>query len=225
MKQMIFFITGTDTSVGKTALTALLARYLRKRGVNAAALKPICTGSRGDARALYAAMNGTLTLDEINPWYFRAPVAPLLAARRENKRVKLSQVLAHVRAMQKRFDALLIEGAGGLLSPLGENFNSRNLITALRATPVAVCPNRLGAVNQVLLALEALPKNLRVKTRVVLMLPLKPDVSASTNGKLLAEFSNAKIVSLPWLGGNFTAARVLKNLRVRRTLEVLASAF
>src|SRR5271155_3866852 len=198
MKQMIFFITGTDTGVGKTVLTVLLARFLRKRGVNAAALKPICSGSRGDARALYAAMSGTLTLDEINPWYFRAPVAPLLAARRKDKRVKLSQVLAHVRAMQKRFDALLIEGAGGLLSPLGENFNSRNLITALRATPVAVCPNRLGAVNQVLLALEALPKNLRVKTRVVLMLPLKPDVSAGTNGKLLAEFSNAKIVSLPW---------------------------
>ena len=63
--------------------------------------------------------------------------------------------------MQKRFDVLLIEGAGGLLSPLGENFNSRDLIVALRATPIVVAQNRLGAVNQVLLTLEALPKNLR----------------------------------------------------------------
>ena len=223
--KQIYFITGTDTGVGKTVLTVLFAQFLRGQNVNAIALKPICSGGRDDARKISDALDDLLSLDEINPWYFRAPVAPLLAARRENKRVKLSQVLAHIRAMQKRFDALLIEGAGGLLSPLGENFNSRNLITALRATPVAVCPNRLGAVNQVLLALEALPKNLRVKTRVVLMLPLKPDVSAGTNGKLLAEFSNAKIVSLPWLGGNFAAARVFKNLRVRRTLEVLTSAF
>jgi dethiobiotin synthetase len=226
MKRMTFFITGTDSGVGKTVLTALLVRFLRKRGVNAAALKPICSGDRGDARALHAAMSGTLTPDEINPWYFRAPVAPLLAARRENKRVKLSQVLAHVRAIQKRFDALLIEGAGGLLSPLGENFNSRNLITALRATPLAVCPNRLGAVNQVLLVLEALPENLRVKTCVVLMSPLKPDVSASTNRKLLAEFVGAeRIFQLPWLVGNFAAAPVFKNLHVQRTLEMLVSAF
>src|ERR1019366_7754762 len=114
----VYFITGTDTGVGKTVLTAMLTRFLRERGVNAAALKPICSGGRDDARELRAAMDGALSLDEINPWHFRAPIAPLLAARREQKRVKLSQVLAHVRAMQKRFDILLGEGAGGLLSPL-----------------------------------------------------------------------------------------------------------
>ena len=57
-----------------------------------AALKPICSGNRDDARKLFAAMNGAFSLDEINPWHFRAPIAPLLAARRENKKVKLSQV-------------------------------------------------------------------------------------------------------------------------------------
>ena len=103
MKRTTFFITGTDTSVGKTVLTALLARHLRERGVNAAALKPICSGRRDDARALRAAMNGALTPDEINPWHFRAPMAPLLAARRERKRVALADVLAQVGAMQKRF--------------------------------------------------------------------------------------------------------------------------
>src|SRR5450631_3532050 len=118
MKQTLF-ITGTDTGVGKTVLTALLTRFLRESGVHAAALKPICSGGRTDARALHTAMAGALALDEINPWHFSAPVAPSLAARRENKIVKLPQVLAHIRAMQKRFDVLLVEGAGGLLSPLG----------------------------------------------------------------------------------------------------------
>ncbi|HZL13069.1 MAG TPA: dethiobiotin synthase, partial [Verrucomicrobiae bacterium] len=88
----ILFITGTDTSVGKTVLTALLAKFLRERGENAAALKPICSGGRDDARKILAAMNGVLPLDEINPWHFRAPIAPVLAARAEKKIIKLPQV-------------------------------------------------------------------------------------------------------------------------------------
>ena len=222
MKRTTFFITGTDTGVGKTVLTALLARHLRERGINAAALKPICSGRRDDARALRAAMNGALTPDEINPWHFRAPIAPLLAARRERRRVGLADVLAHVRTMQRRFDVLLVEGAGGLLSPLGENFDSRDLIAALRATPIVVCPNRLGAVNQVLLTLAALPRSASCRARVVLMSPSKPDASTSTNVSLLAEFLDAKrIFCLPRLGGRFDPEKVLKDSRVRRTFRVL----
>jgi dethiobiotin synthetase len=225
MKQTTFFITGTDTGVGKTVLTALLARHLRERGVNAAALKPICSGGRDDVRTLRAAMKGALTPDEINPWHFRAPVAPLLAARRERKRVKLADVLAHVRTMQKRFDVLLVEGAGGLLSPLGGNFDSRDLIAALRATPMVVCPNRLGAVNQVLLTLVALPRSASCRARVVLMSPSKPDASTNTNVGLLAEFFRTeKIFTLPWLDKRFDAKEVLKDLHVRRILCALTKA-
>jgi len=223
MKRTTFFITGTDTGVGKTVLTALLTRHLRKHGVNAVALKPICSGERADARALHPASAGALTLDEINPWHFRAPIAPMLAARRERKQVVLADVLLHVRAMQKRFDVLLIEGAGGLLSPLGEKFDSCELIAALRATPMVVCPNRLGAVNQVLLTLAALPRSASGRTRVVLMSPSKPDASTSTNASLLAEFLGAKrIFSLPYLGGRFDPEKVLKNPGVWRTLQALA---
>ena len=222
MKRTTVFITGPDTGVGKTVLTALLARHLRERGVSAAALKPICSGDRADARALHTVSDGTLTLDEINPWHFRAPIAPLLAARRERKQVKLADVLAHVRMMQRRFDVLLVEGAGGLLSPLGGNFDSRDLIAALRATPMVVCPNRLGAVNQVLLTLAALPRSASRRARVVLMSPSKPDASTNTNAGLLAEFFHAeKIFRLPWLDKRFEAVEVLRDSHVRRTLRAL----
>jgi dethiobiotin synthetase len=218
MKQTTLFITGTDTGVGKTVLTALLTRHLRERGVNAAALKPVCSGGRGDARVLHAAMNGALTLDEINPWHFRAPIAPLLAARREHRQVKLADVLAHVRAMQKRFDVVLVEGAGGLLSPLGGNFDSRDLIAARRATPMVVCPNRLGAVNHVLLTLAALPQSAYCRARVVLMSPAKPDAATNTNAGMLAEFFDAKrIFELPRLGRRPAAGKVWKDSRVWRT--------
>jgi dethiobiotin synthetase len=222
MKQTLF-ITGTDTGVGKTVLTALLTRFLRERSVNAAAFKPICSGGRDDALALHAAMGGALTLDEINPWHFRAAIAPSLAAKLEGKSVTLAEVVAHSHALQKRFEILLVEGAGGLLSPLGENFDSRDLMAVLRAMPIIVAQNKLGAVNHILLTLEALPKNLRAKARVVLMSPPKPDTATRTNPGLLAEFHDAKMFfSLPWLGKNFDAARALKNPRVQATLCALA---
>jgi dethiobiotin synthetase len=225
MKRTTFFITGTDTGVGKTMLTALLARYLHERGVNAAALKPICSGGREDARALHAALKGRLTLDEINPWHFRAPIAPLLAASREKRQVTLANVLACARALQKRFDVLLIEGAGGLLSPLGENFDSRDLIVALRATPIVVCPNRLGAVNQVLLTIEALPRSASCRARIMLISPSKSDTSTKTNIGLLEEFFRTeKFFTLPWLGKRFDAEEVLKDSHVRRTLCALTKA-
>ena len=218
-----FFITGTDTGAGKTVLTALLVKFLRERGVNAAALKSICSGGRDDARKIITAMDGALTLDEINPWHFRTPIAPLLAARKESRLMKLSQVLAHARVMQKRFDVLLVEGAGGLLSPLGENFNSRDLISALRATSIVVAQNKLGVVNHILLTLGALPKNFRSKAKIVLMSPPKPDAATDSNRKLLEQFvSPEKILSLPWLGKNFEARAVLKIQQVRRTLNALA---
>lgn len=247
--KQIYFITGTDTGVGKTVLTALLIKFLREQKINAAALKPICSGGRDDAQQIFAAMNNgarlsqpqhvgrrataaavtaalrnlLLSPDEINPWHFRAPIAPVLAARREKRKVKWSEVIAHVHAMQKRFNVLLVEGAGGLLSPLGENFDSRDLILKLQANPIIVAPNKLGVINPILLTLEALPENFRCKAKIVLMSPAKADASTASNAKLLSEFFDAKrIFQWPWFGKNFETARVLRNSHVRKTFPILA---
>ncbi len=220
--QQTFFITGTDTGVGKTVLTVLLAHHLRERVIKAVALKPVCSGGRDDARMLQTAMHGALTLNEINPWHFRAAIAPMLAARRAHRPVRLAAVLAHIRAMQKRFDVVLVEGAGGLLSPLGENFDSRDLLVALRATPVVVTPNRIGAVNQVRLTLAVLPRPASARARVVLMSPAKPDASTKINAGLLAEYFDAKrILELPWLGRKPWREEAMAHARVPRTLNRL----
>src|SRR5262245_57079467 len=109
MKRTIIFVTGTDTSVGKTVVAALLARHFHRASLPVAALKPICSGGRADAVALRNAQDGALTLDDINPWHFRAPLAPLLAARLENRKLNLKDVLAHVRRLQNRFPVVLVE--------------------------------------------------------------------------------------------------------------------
>ncbi len=217
-----FFITGTDTGVGKTVLTALLARYLCERRVRVAAFKPVCSGGRADARALHAALGGVLTLDEINPWHFRAALAPTLAAAREKKSVALAQVLGHIRAVQKDFAVTLVEGAGGLLSPLGKDFHSRDLIVALRATPIIVAANKLGAVNHLLLTLEALPKDFRAKAKIVLMSPPKTNTATASNAKLLAQFFPPEnILTLPWLGQEFSLDVSLNKPAVKRMLAAV----
>ena len=216
----LYFITGTDTGAGKTVLTVLLAAHLRQKKIRVAALKPLCAGGRDDARKILAALAGPLTLDEINPWHFRASLAPALAAQRENKPVTLGEVTRHLRAVQKQFAITLVEGAGGLMSPLGEKFDSRDLIVELAAVPIIVAQNKLGAVNHLLLTLEALPKNLRVQAKIVLMSPPKPDVASRSNAALLGQFfPPGKIFPLPWLGKNFTPDAVLQKPPLQRTLE------
>jgi dethiobiotin synthetase len=198
-RRRVLFITGTDTGVGKTALSVLLVRYLRTVGLRAAALKPIASGGRGDAVALATAQEGELPLDRINPWHFRASVAPPLAARREGHHLRLSPLLSHLRTGQRQHPLLIVEGAGGLLSPLGEGFDSRDVIRALRATPVVVARNRLGAVHQVRAVLSALPSAVRVRTVVVLSNPQRPTAASCQNESLLREFEpGIPIFTFPW---------------------------
>lgn len=200
MAKRILFVIGTDTGVGKTVLAALLTQRLRERGVRVAALKPLCSGGRSDARILRQSAGKILSLDEVNPWHFRAPLAPSVAARVENKSVKLRAVVSHIRQTSKPFEITIVEGAGGLLSPLGENFNARDCLQALKAAPILVCPNRLGVINQVLLVLNALPPGVAKKMPIVLVSPRRASLISRSNIKTLAELIGASRLHLfPWL--------------------------
>ena len=224
VKRLILFVTGTDTGIGKTVLACLLTQYLRDLGVRVAALKPICSGDREDAQALRKALNGGLALDQINPWHFRAPLSPLLAARREHRTVTLSRVVDHILSLQKQFPIAIVEGAGGLLSPLGEAFDSRDLIRKLRAVPIVVCPNRLGAINQARLALAALPPVFARRAQVVLISSRRPAAAGRSNPQLLREMRGPRRVHvLPWLKFPEQRDHNLSNRAVRPVLKSLTT--
>jgi dethiobiotin synthetase len=194
---------------------------VRGSGTSVAALKPICSGGRGDALVLRRALHGALKLDEINPWHFRAPLAPLLAARKERRKVELREVVAHVHAMSRRFQFVLVEGAGGLLSPLGEGFSTRELINALGAEVIVVARNQLGAVNHVRLTLEALPPLIAARTKVVLMSPRQRDLASRSNPDLLVEFiDKTHMAILPWIDIR-ALERSASTPRMRRILAAL----
>jgi dethiobiotin synthetase len=197
----IVLITGTDTGVGKTVLTALLLRHLREEGRDALAMKPFCSGGRKDARVLHGFQKQCLTLGEVNPFHFRQPLAPWIAARNEGRRVAFSSVKNRIRALGDRCEILLVEGAGGVLSPLGPGYSAADLAAAFHCPVIVVARNRLGMINHTLLTVRHLQLLGVERLSVALMDFGKRDLSSRTNARALGDLlRGVAIFRVPDLG-------------------------
>ena len=206
----IIFITGTDTGVGKTVVTALLLWHLRQAGCNALAMKPFCSGSRADARLLRSLQKNLLTLEEINPFFFREPVAPAAAGGRR-KTISLDTVLRKIGAVGRRCDVLLVEGIGGLLVPLGKNHTVADLISRLDCPTLVVARNRLGTINHTLLTVKALQAIGIKRVRIVMVGDKKADISAVSNPKIVKKMAGlGPVFVVPDLGFGASAAGTVK---------------
>ena len=200
-KRPVIFITGTDTGVGKTLLTSLLLQHLRRKGCHALAMKPFCSGSRADVRKLHAIQDGELTPDEINPYFFKEPLAPWVAGRKHRRAITLRQVLHRIHRVEKQCEQLIIEGVGGLLVPLGERYTVADLITELDCKVVVVVANRLGMINHALLTIQALQHRGIRNLTVVVMAVGRPDPSSESNARILAELlPRVPVLKLGFLG-------------------------
>jgi dethiobiotin synthase len=220
----IIFITGTDTGVGKTLLTCLLLHHLRQRGCHALAMKPFCSGSRADTEFLHTAQNAELAPDEITPFFFAEPIAPLVAARRHHRLVALAEVLRSITRVAGCCQCLLIEGIGGLLVPLGEGFTVRDLIASLHCEVIIVSCNRLGTINHTLLTVEALRTLENKGPKVVLMSHNNIDASINSNRRILAELLvPTPVFPIPFLGRNLTRIGVLKKSekKIQKSLALI----
>jgi len=224
----MIFITGTDTGVGKTLLTALLLHHLRQSGVRALAMKPFCSGGRADVKLLQSLQPGELSELEMNPFYFKEPVAPMVAARKNQRNIRLSEVVARIKRVEKKCDCLIVEGSGGLLVPLGKQFSVADLISKLNCQVIVAARNRLGTINHTLLtinALQSIGKSAR-ELSVVLMATQKPDFASFSNEKALSELLKPiKVLKISFLGKKATRISSIKAnyLEVQKTLNALAT--
>jgi len=220
----IVFVTGTDTGVGKTIFAASMVWYLRSKGVQALGIKPFCSGGRDDVKLLQQVQSGQLTAEEVNPFYFPEAVAPLISARKHRRKITLVDAVRRIRAVQRKCDVLVIEGSGGLLVPLGENFMVADLISALNCELIVVARNRLGTINHTLLTVNA-ARRLRVKSvKVGLMDCGDRDNSTATNFEILRELLGPiSVVKYPFLGRKPASLKAFR--RQSKILEkVLAEA-
>ncbi len=193
----IVFVTGTDTGVGKTTVTALLLAHALAKRETARAVKPLSSGDRSD-EVLLRELQGTS--DEINFAHFQAPIAPWSAARRAGAEIPEEIVIEWLRRQSEKCDLLLVEGAGGLLTPLGERFSALDLIQHLEAEVIVVTRNKLGVLNQVLLVLETLEVRDITAVDIALIEEEIPDLSVPTNKEDLIELVKPiPVVSLQFL--------------------------
>jgi dethiobiotin synthetase len=150
-----YFITGTDTNVGKTWITAMLLRSLRQQNIAAVGYKPVACGDRSDALALFDASDEpTLSLDDVNPLYYKAPAAPWCAALLENDQISPDYLVSGFDRLADRYDTVLVEGAGGWEVPLTESTTMADLAQRLALPVIIVVNNKLGALNHTLLTVR-----------------------------------------------------------------------
>lgn len=156
------FVTGTDTGVGKTIATAVLAVSLREHGVNAGVMKPVETGiserTRSDAEWLMSVAPSDDPPSIVAPYRLRASAAPLIAAAAEDIAIDLHHILSAFEALAARHECMLIEGVGGVMVPLSADILIVDLIHHLRLPVLIVARSGLGSINHTLLTVECLKR-------------------------------------------------------------------
>jgi len=180
VKSISFFVTGTDTGIGKTIITAGICRALKSKGYNIGVMKPVASGGREDiiflrrqcgfSRILPGILTGTNnprmkrqtsvkdSLNLINPYHFRKPIAPAFAAQLEHKKIKIPKILSAYRKLRESYDGLIIEGAGGLLVPLNGKYLIADLIKEMNLPIIIVTRPILGTINHTLLTINSAKK-------------------------------------------------------------------
>lgn len=158
-----FFVTGTDTSVGKTLVTAALLRALRESGLAVAGMKPVAAGSvpgpegaaNEDALLLQSESSARHPYADVNPWLFEPAIAPHIAAAEAGLAIDLARVVSAHARLATTADVVLAEGAGGFLVPLDAHRSCAELPTLLRMDVILVVGLRLGCLNHAFLTAEA----------------------------------------------------------------------
>lgn len=163
-----WFVTATDTNVGKTFVASALIRWLNQQGISAAGYKPAASGtivdlqgnkSWEDVEALHAASDQKWPRERICPQTFDLPLAPPFAARRAGKTIDQDLLLRGASWWEGKVSHLIVEGAGGWLSPISENWSNGDLALQLGFPVLLVARLGLGTINHTLLTLEAIERS------------------------------------------------------------------
>jgi dethiobiotin synthetase len=152
------FVTGNDTGVGKTHVAAMIARAAAAQGLRVGVYKPVASGCRSesgslisdDAKELWSAAGSPGELEHVCPQRFAAPLSPHLAAQAEGKELDAALLRSGLDYWRDRSDFLIVEGAGGLMSPLGDDEYVADLAHDLGYPLIVVARNQIGVINQTL---------------------------------------------------------------------------
>jgi dethiobiotin synthetase len=222
------FVAGTDTGVGKTAVTAGVVLALRGRGFSVGVVKPIQSGALaadpdGDAMLLKRWTGVAESASELAPFSFAAALAPLVAAEVEGREVHLAEVVESVQAVADRYESVIVEGAGGLLVPVGADWTVADLACALGLPVLVVARAALGTVNHSALTVLAL-RGLGLEPIGVVLNGAEDD-SSQRNAELIERLADVPVLGrTPWLEGELTGERLRELIEENVDVGALAGA-
>lgn len=166
-KMNSFYVTGTDTGIGKTVASTALLHALRTRGLRATGMKPVASGCmleegqwhNEDALALLAASDPRPLYPDLNPYALPLPLAPEIAAREAGVQIELEVILSAFHRLQASADTVVVEGVGGWAAPLATTLDQADLVRALQLPVVMVVGMRLGCINHARLTARAIAED------------------------------------------------------------------
>jgi dethiobiotin synthetase len=157
-----FFITGTDTNIGKTAITCSLIAKCIEEGFRAGGMKPVAAGCHiengymisDDVKKIIEVSNVDLNIKEINPYSFEPPIAPHISFK--SNEIDINLIKKYLRSFENKMDYLFIEGVGGYAVPLTKTFTTADLVENLDIPVILVVGMKLGCINHTLLTVESI---------------------------------------------------------------------
>jgi dethiobiotin synthetase len=200
--QKTIFITATDTGVGKTTVSAAIAKIAKEAGINVGYFKPVETGCNPDCldAKLLAEITGQ-PYEEIVLYRFKNPVAPLVAEREEGLKISVEKINNHLKVLKEKYQFLIVEGAGGVAVPITKikdrfytyiDFASENNLKT-----VVVSRATLGTINHTFLTVKALKdNNIEVAGIILNKYPENPTLSEKTNPHIIKEMTGVDIISI-----------------------------
>ncbi len=190
-------IIGTDTGVGKTHVTALLAKKHQESGLKCLPFKPVESGG-DDAKYLAEAAN--VDENDVSFYKFKKPMSPHLAAKDEGREIILKNIIDRFNQLKNKYDTIIVEGVGGLMTPLNEAETFADLAQALKIPVIIVTHPNLGTLNHTLLTVEACKqKTIEIAGLIVNRYPDNPDEVQENNLRELEKLTGIKPIPTPSL--------------------------
>ena len=193
-KKIKFFVAGTDTEVGKTYVSVLLAKFFRKKGLKVGAFKPVESGVENNPEPDYIKI-AKAAGDVEKPFYtLSKPIAPFFAAKYDNIDINIDKIIEFAKKDSDKYDVYIVEGAGGLFVPVAENEMIIDIIEKLGFNVILVGRTNLGTVNHTLLSIEALERRKIIIKDIILNEVIKTGLKAiEENVQMIEMFSCYKV--------------------------------
>jgi dethiobiotin synthetase len=228
-----FFVTGTDTGVGKTIISMALIRAMDMIGLRAGAMKPVESGCGCEGGVLIPfdgmALKLTARMDEpttsITPCCFESPLAPFPASEIEMKKVNIPAIKNAFLKLSHKYEAMIVEGIGGLLVPLKKNYAVIDLAADIGLPLIVVTKPGLGTINHTLLTVRyALQEGLTVAGVIInYTMPPEHSLAEETNARVLEKICPAPVIGISPYLKNITEEALEKTVRKNFDLQVLKS--